>query len=126
MINETNPLETTTTSPSELLKLIALDLRYRTITAYKNYKQYQSIGKEHPKYNSMLISNINSEFLYHYAAIDRTIKPKDFKELNELIESQNIKDVIKAWLIIIKWTDSKNITRIDTRHKEDTTLWEDD
>ena len=77
--NNTN--ETIATSPQELLKLMALDLRYKTLTSFKQFKKYGSMLKTNPKITSSLVSNIMSEYLFYYASIERTMKEEEFTNL---------------------------------------------
>jgi len=117
--------DTTITTPaSEIVKILILQRRNDFIEANEVYLREKYSGIETPDH--IIRARLMSLFLEIQAALKRNKKKDDYDEITALIQSDDYKDLLKAYTILNTWLDESRLIRIDTRQQYDRTIAENE
>lgn len=124
MNSEDIKVQTQATPPTETLKIIILQRRNTCINAIQDYFKRVHANSTPPAH--LVKAPIEALFLEIEPALERTITADAYKKYKEDVFKGDANTCINAFRSMNKWLDQRNITRVDTGRKIDTTNVEEE
>jgi len=117
-------LETTSTPPSDILKIMILQRRDDALSAIESYYKYMYSGATPPSH--IVRSRVGSLFFDLEPCLRRSLSAGDYKHLSDYIFSDKAAIVILGFRELNAVLDQLKITRLDNNPRIDTTIVENE
>lgn len=114
--------DTTVTTPSgDVIKILRLERRYNLLEALENYYLQKELGQAYQHELAIVKSRLKTLKVEIEGEISRKWKGQALREFETLLDSSKEVDILAAWDKINLLLDDIGLTRMDTRHRYDST-----